>query len=36
MFRVFAEFFSMMLLVFTASVFALEKEPFSYERFEAL
>ncbi|MCL5975830.1 MAG: thioredoxin family protein [Gammaproteobacteria bacterium] len=26
----------MMLLVFSASVFALEKEPFSYERFEAL
>lgn len=36
MFRVFAKFFSMMLLFFSANVFALEKEPFSYERFEAL
>lgn len=36
MFKVFSTMFSIILLAFSASVFALEKETFSHERFEAL
>lgn len=36
MFKVFSRMFSIFLLAFSASVFALDKEAFTHERFEAL
>lgn len=36
MFKVFSSVFSIIMLAFSASAFALDKEPFSYERFEAI
>jgi thiol-disulfide isomerase/thioredoxin len=36
MFKVFSSVFSIILLAFSAGAFALDKEPFSHERFEAL